>query len=63
MRTSIVLDDHLVKQAFKVSRLRTKKDLITTALREFVQNHLRKDIRDLVGKVRFYKNYNHKKLR
>ena len=63
MRTNIVLDDELVKQAFKVTHLRTKKALITIALKEFLQNHSRKNIRDLQGKIRFYKGYDHKSLR
>ena len=63
MRTNIVLDEGLVKKAFKISNIKTKRELITTALKEFVCNHLRKDIRDLQGKVSFYKGYDYKSLR
>ncbi len=63
MRTNIVLDEALVKKALKLSKLRTKKDLITTALKEYVQNHSRLDLRELKGKITFRKDYNYKALR
>ena len=63
MRTNIVLDEGLVKKAFKVSNIKTKRELITTALKEFVNNHLRKDIRDLRGKISFREGYDYKSLR
>ncbi len=63
MRTNIVLDDDLVKNAFKYSKVRTKKELIHKALEEFVENHKRMDIRNLKGKIQFRENYDYKKLR
>lgn len=64
MRTNIVLDDNLVNEAFKYAKnIQTKKDLINTALQEFIQNHKVKDLRDLKGKIKFAANYDHKKMR
>ena len=63
MRTNIVLDDHLVAKAIKISGMRTKRELIMTALKEFVQNHSRRDIRELKGKVVFSDGYDYKSLR
>jgi len=63
MRTNIFLDEQLLKEAFKYADVTTKKDLINLALKEFVENHRRKDIRDLRGKVKFNKEYNYKNLR
>lgn len=63
MRTNIVLDDNLVKKALKISGASTKKDLITTVLKEFIQNHSRLDIRDLKGKISFRDDYDYKELR
>ena len=38
MRTNIVLNDALVEEAFKYSvDIRTKKELVETALKEYVQ--------------------------
>jgi len=64
MRTNIVLDDVLVEEAFKYSSsIRTKKDLIETALREYVQNRKIKDLRELKGKIQFSDDYDYKKMR
>jgi Arc/MetJ family transcription regulator len=50
MRTNVVLDDNLVAEAFKYSdNIKTKKDLIEIALREFVKNRKMKNLRDLKG--------------
>jgi len=63
MRTNIVLDEKLIQKAFKYTHVKTKKDLITLALTEFVANHSRLDLRDLQGKIEFSKDYDYKKLR
>ncbi len=63
MRTNIVLDEKLVKEAFKYSKVKTKKGLVETALREFVENHRRRDIRELRGKISFESGYEYKLLR
>lgn len=63
MRTNIVLDDELVEEAFKYSDAKTKKELVERALREFVEKHRRKDIRELRGKISFQPGYDYKRLR
>lgn len=63
MRTNIVFDDELVEEAFRHSNAKTKRELVDLALREFVENHKRKDVRELHGKVRLRKGYDHKRLR
>ncbi len=63
MRTNIVLDDSLVKEAFKYADVSSKRELIDLALREFVKNHARKDLRRLRGKIKLDKQYDHKALR
>ena len=63
MRTNIVLDDRLVEEAFRLSRIKTKKDLVHQALQEFVETRKRLNLLDLAGKIRFMKNYNYKRLR
>jgi len=63
MRTNIVLDDVLVKEAFKYASVTTKRELINLALKEFVANHARKDLRLLRGKVKLDKDYDYKALR
>ncbi len=63
VRTNIVLDDELVEEAFRHSDAKTKRELVDRALREFVENHKRKDIRELRGKISFHPGYDYKKLR
>ena len=63
MRTNIVLDDELVEEAFRHSNAKTKRELVDLALREFVANHKRKDVRELRGKITFHPGYDYKKLR
>ena len=64
MRTNIVLDDKLVKEAFKISNAKTKKELVHLALEEYVRQHKTiKNLLDLKGKIVFEKDYNYKALR
>ena len=64
MRTNIVLDDKLVQEAFRCSgNIKTKRELIEVALKEYVSSRKVKDLRDLRGKIQFDENYDHKKMR
>ncbi len=64
MRTNIVLDDHLVDEAFHYSdNIKTKRELIETALLEYVKNRKRKDLRDLKGQILFDREYDYKAMR
>ena len=63
MRTNIVLDEKLVKEALELSTSTTKKDLIHEALQLSIQFKKRKDIRELKGKIRFADEYDHKRSR
>ena len=63
MRTNIVLDESLVKEAMRLSRTKTKKELVNQALKEFVENRRRLNLMDLAGKIEFAKDYNYRALR
>jgi Arc/MetJ family transcription regulator len=64
MRTNIVLDDELVEEAFKFSQtISTKRELIETALKEYVNNRKRKNLKELKGKINFNEDYDYKKMR
>ncbi len=63
MRTNIVLDDELVRVAFRHSRAKTKKALVHEALEELIRARRRRSLLDLKGKIRFAKAYDYKKLR
>lgn len=63
MRTNIVLDDEVVKTAFRYSKAKTKKELINEALKELIISRQRLNLRDLRGKIEFRSDYDYKKLR
>ena len=44
MRTNINIDDRLLSQARKLTRLRTKRDIVNRALEVLVQSEARKGI-------------------
>ena len=63
MRTNIVLDDELVQEAFQYAKVKTEKELVRLALKEFVENRRRLNLLDLEGKIEFAEGYDYKKLR
>ena len=63
MRTNIDTDNSLLEEAFSVSQVRTKKDLIHEALCEYIRLNKRKDLAELAGSIEFYEGYDYKKLR
>lgn len=63
MRTNIEIDDEVLEEARKATKIKTKRKLVDTALRELVKNHKRLDLRDLRGKVQFAEDYDHKAMR
>ena len=63
MRTNIVLDDELVEEGFRYSGVKTKRELIQLALREFVENRRRLNLVELEGKIEFAEGYDYKSMR
>jgi len=64
MRTNIVLNDELVKEAFKYSGdVKTKRELVETALKEYVSNRKIKDLKEIRGKISFSEDYDYKSMR
>jgi Arc/MetJ family transcription regulator len=63
MRTNIVLDDNLVKEAFRHAPVKTKRELVDLALREFVAARKRRDVRELFGRGGIREDYDYKALR
>jgi len=63
MRTNVDLDDDLVREAFDVTGLPTKKALLHEALKELVRARRKRDLGELAGKIRFRADFDHKVLR
>ena len=51
MRTNIVIDDKLMKEALKASGAKTKREAVEMGLRMLLQVHGQEAIRRLRGKV------------
>ena len=49
MRTNIVLDDRLVEEAMRLTRVHTKREVVDRALRELVARGKQQAILELVG--------------
>jgi Arc/MetJ family transcription regulator len=56
MRTNIELDDALMEQALKLSNIKTKKDVIREALKNYVAWMKKKQLLDLKGTVKWEGN-------
>lgn len=63
MRTNIDINDDLLEEAFSVSNMRSKKDLIHDALQEYIKLKKRKDLTELAGTITFFEGFDHKELR
>ena len=63
MRTNIILDELLVNEAFSLSEIKTKRELVYQALKEFVEHRKRLDLRDLKGMGELQTDYDYKALR
>ena len=63
MRTNVVLDDTLVEEAQALSGIKTKKDVISMALQEFVMTRKRLNLLDLAGRISFRDDYDYKACR
>lgn len=63
MRTNIDLDDELVQDALRLSRTKTKKELIHLALKELVENRKRLSLLDLEGTIEFAEGYDYRQMR
>ncbi|AFZ55470.1 Protein of unknown function DUF2191 [Cyanobacterium aponinum PCC 10605] len=63
MRTNIDLDDSLLEEAFRLTNVRTKKELVNMALKELIRSRKKLNLLDLSGKIEFREDYNYKELR
>lgn len=63
MRTNIMIDDALMKEAQALSGIKTKRDVVQKALEEYVRALKKRDLREIRGRVRFADGYDHKAAR
>jgi len=63
MRTNIVLDDALVEEAMRLSGVKTKREIVDRALRDWLARHHQQALRELVGQDLFDPDYDVRKVR
>lgn len=63
MKINIEINDKLLKEAMKMSKIATKKDVINKALEEYVRFLHRESLLNLRGKVTFSPNESNPNLK
>jgi hypothetical protein len=63
MATNLAIDDKLLHEALEISGLKTKKDTVNLALKEFVDRHKQLEILSIFGKMDPDPDYGYKKGR
>ena len=56
MRTNIEIDDELIREALRISGLKTKRAAVEAGLKALIRLNRQKKILDLAGKVRWEGN-------
>lgn len=63
MASNLAIDDKLLHEALEISGLKTKKDTVNLALKEFVDRHNQLQILNIFGKMDPDPDYDYKKGR
>ena len=63
MPTNLSIDQELLQKALELSGLKTKKDTVNLALKEFINRYQQVEIIDLFGKMDPDPDYDYKKGR
>lgn len=63
MRTNIVLDDGLVREAMRLSKARTKREAVDVALRAYVTRSKQRDILKLIDQELIAPDYDVRAIR
>ncbi|MDY6863299.1 MAG: type II toxin-antitoxin system VapB family antitoxin [Thermodesulfobacteriota bacterium] len=63
MATNLAIDHNLLRKALEISGLKTKKDTVNMALKEFINRRKQLEILDIFGKMDPDPNYNYKEGR
>ena len=63
MPTNLAIDDRLIDEARVVGGHKTKKDAVTSALREYIQRHKQRHILELVDQIAYDRACDYKAAR
>jgi len=63
MPTNLALDDTLLNEALEIGHLRTKKETVTLALKEFIAKRKQFKLLELAGSIEYDESYDYKTMR
>lgn len=63
MATNLAIDDAMLVMAQSIAGIKTKKDTVNLALREFVQRRKQEEILGLFGTIEYEEDYDYKEMR
>lgn len=63
MATNLALDDKLIEEARQLGGLRTKKEVVTQALLEYIKRRKQLKVLDMFGQLDFDEGYDYKAQR
>ena len=63
MATNLAIDERLLIMAQGIAGIKTKKETVNLALKEFIQRRKQEEIIDLFGTVEYDEDYSYKTLR
>ena len=63
MATNLAIDDKLLIAAQGIGGIKTKKDTVNLALKEFIQRRKQEEIIEIFGKIEYDDDFNYKKMR
>jgi hypothetical protein len=63
MKTHLEIDETILEEAQKYAQVSDTKELIRIVFYEYIENHKKKNLTDLKGKIKFYENYDYKNMR
>ena len=63
MATNLAIDDKLLIMAQDIAGIKTKKDTVNIALKEFVQRRKQEEIINMFGGIEYEDGYDYKKMR
>jgi Arc/MetJ family transcription regulator len=61
--SNLAIDDKLLQEALRLGKLRTKRDTVNAALKEFVDRRRQREILKYLGTVEFRDDWDYKRSR
>ena len=63
MATNLAIDNNLLLLAQNIAGIKTKKETVNQALKEFIQRRKQEEVIELFGKIEYDQDYNYKETR